>query len=326
MSIYPYNKNCEHCEKEFVIKHASVRDQRFCSIQCVAISKTKYEKLKNCLTCNRTILSTHAKKFCSQSCSAIYTNKNMHTSSRQKQSITLKSKTPEIERLNFEKYRRVCRFILDENILKCIDGYELYKNLGIYHHKNNKNGIQLDHMLSVKEGFNRQLSTDIVNHPANAKFVTQAYNSSKSAKSDITVDKLRSKIKNWNNLRGMESIDYLFDIKINTSQSNKKRKNSSTTGPFCEVKFSSITGNVYNTKLKPAKGWDNPYMVSAKLLAKVFNFELGYPKTSLKNILNSIELLKYHVHIEQMNASQIKRMYNIQYTNFDVFLKNIGVI
>jgi hypothetical protein len=92
-----------------------------------------------------------------------------------------------------------------------------------------------------------------------------------------------------------------------------------------KIKYSPITGNIYHPKLKPATGWDNPTKLPiAKKLANIFNFQLGNQQTQI-NINNSIKELDRLYTNEKMSAKEIKNYLKIQYSDFGMFLKIIGI-
>ena len=83
MSKYPFNKTCEQCSQQFVVKYASSRHQLFCSVSCTNIAKRKHTKLDNCLQCTQPLLKTQY-KFCDNSCAAKYNNSRRQISEESK--------------------------------------------------------------------------------------------------------------------------------------------------------------------------------------------------------------------------------------------------
>lgn len=59
------------------------------------------------------------------------------------------------------------------------------------------NGVSRDHMYSVSEGFNNNISPSIISHPSNCKLMTHTQNNKKNAKCTITIDELLERIKLW---------------------------------------------------------------------------------------------------------------------------------
>lgn len=80
--------------------------------------------------------------------------------------------------------------------LSLIDKYGWYaaKNKG-----DNPNGITRDHMISVKRGWDSNISPDIIAHPANCKLMRHLDNIKKNVKSSIEINELITRIDNWLN-------------------------------------------------------------------------------------------------------------------------------
>jgi hypothetical protein len=53
-------------------------------------------------------------------------------------------------------------------------------------------GMEIDHIYSVIDGFNNNVSLDILNHPANLRLITKSENKKKGNKSYITLEELYS--------------------------------------------------------------------------------------------------------------------------------------
>lgn len=94
---------------------------------------------------------------------------------------------------------------------------------------------------------------------------------------------------------------------------------------FCKISYSSITGAVYHPKLKSPKGWHNPSRISpAKLLASMFDFELGQPD-SIRNIELAIKNLEMMIRDLHMTPAMIKEQFNVTYSNFSMFIQQLGI-
>ena len=332
-----------NCGKEFPHTQSA---NKYCSPKCSSVGcsilylergkiqrKNKEENYLNnpklCLNCN-TIISFHKKenKFCSQSCSASYTNKLWTLEMRQKQAETLiKTVGKSYDNIRFyEDYRRFCSFRIKKEDYYKIKNYDLYLKYGIYNtRKKDKIGCHLDHIYSVNDGFNNNINPKIISHIENCQFLLSNVNSSKGSRSDISLEKLLENISKSENL--LIDVDIYIEIdKIKFYRRRKLKSNKiKPDGPYCKINWSPITGIAYNTKLKPALGWNNPHKVSAKILAKMFNFELGIPYKSEKNILSSIQVLKDLVYNQKLKPIEIQKLYNVKYSCFNMFLKNIGI-
>ena len=115
---------------------------------------------------------------------------------------------PEILRLT--KYREDCKFDLKgcvENVL----GYPLLKERGMFHKTKNRGGVVRDHRLSVKEGYSKGISPEIMRHPANCRFVLATENARKTFLSELSIQELLEDIHKWNkeNASVVELVDAL---------------------------------------------------------------------------------------------------------------------
>ena len=102
---------------------------------------------------------------------------------------------PELLRLT--KYREDCKFDLKgcvENVL----GYPLLKERGMFHKTENRDGVVRDHRLSVKEGYSKGISPEIMRHPANCRFVLATENARKTFLSELSIQELLEDIHKWN--------------------------------------------------------------------------------------------------------------------------------
>ena len=55
----------------------------------------------------------------------------------------------------------------------------------------------MDHMYSVDEAYRNNIDPKIVSHPANCRIMIHNENNSKDSKSSITIEKLKERIKLW---------------------------------------------------------------------------------------------------------------------------------
>jgi hypothetical protein len=320
------------CGKDFIPK-----DKRFtsyCCDQCVKTHKSiktrklYYENPIICPTCNTIIKYEDREtkqKYCSMTCAAKKSNENRTKESRMKQRETLLKTNGLTDdyRVNYESYRILCRFVFMKDIYHLIDGYELYLKYGFWDTKTpDIQGATLDHIFSVKNGFDNFIHPSIIGHPANCQFLMNVDNSRKQAESHITLDELKNRIIQWNEKYNDNFDINLFNIKIDPVMLPKPDNNKYDYTP---IKYSSITGKIYNTKLKPATGWDNPNMVSARVLAKMFNFELGNPYETENNIISAINELSRLYHKENLTPKKIQEMFGVEYKGFNMFLINIGI-
>jgi len=100
-----------------------------------------------------------------------------------------------------KRYRQLCEFNFSLNEYPNEFDFTLIEKHGWYSAKNrgnNSNGINRDHMYSVKDGFINRINPKILSHPANCKLMTHIDNITKKDKSSITLNELLERIKKWN--------------------------------------------------------------------------------------------------------------------------------
>lgn len=102
---------------------------------------------------------------------------------------------------DFRVYKEKCSFLF--NIYDYPDRFdiELIEKYGWYSPKNSKNanlnGVSRDHILSISDGYKKNIDPSIISHPANCMIMRHYENQKKWAKSNITYDELIEKIKRW---------------------------------------------------------------------------------------------------------------------------------
>ena len=111
---------------------------------------------------------------------------------------------PEVRRKRsaFTNYRADCAFKFnlsdypDEFNFSLIEQHGWYKasNRG-----NNLTGISRDHIVSVRHGFDNNIDSSLISHPANCQLLQQGINASKGKKCGLTFEELLVSISDWNN-------------------------------------------------------------------------------------------------------------------------------
>ena len=107
----------------------------------------------------------------------------------------------------YKAYRPSCEFKFDINLYKSEFEMGLIESYGWYspsNKGNNLNGVSRDHLYSVRDGFVNKIDCGIIKHPANCKLMIHSDNSSKYYNSNITLEELLIRIKNWNEKYGKE--------------------------------------------------------------------------------------------------------------------------
>jgi len=111
-----------------------------------------------------------------------------------------RGKYKESQQEGFKRYRQLCEFKFSLKDYPNKFDFHLIEKYGWYKAKNrgdNPNGVNRDHMYSIKEGFVNNVDPLIISHPANCQLITHKNNIEKRSKSSITLDELYKRIKEW---------------------------------------------------------------------------------------------------------------------------------
>lgn len=143
--------------------------------------RTKHPEFstRECEYCDRFIPWKGGKRFCSKECYL---------------------KFHEMSRTSFQNYKSKCSFSFnvynfpEEFDLSLIDEFGWYSasNKG-----GNLDGVSRDHKISVKFGFEHQIDTNIISHPANCELMRHSRNQKKKTGSSISVKELIKLIEIW---------------------------------------------------------------------------------------------------------------------------------
>ena len=101
----------------------------------------------------------------------------------------------------FERYKRECRFNFNIKDYPNEFDFNLLATHGMYkpkNHGNNLGGVSRDHIMSVRWGFDNNVSSKMISHPANCCLMLQSENSRKHCKKTISVQELNNRILTWN--------------------------------------------------------------------------------------------------------------------------------
>jgi len=202
-----YIIKCHNCSKEFklYLTHSNFLKNKYrktCSSQCAHHRKVSNEQkertskklrknnIRVCENCGKKDINFDfiRKRYCNKYCQ----NEVVLKKKQKEREICLLNKSIK------EKYYFNCKFKF--NVYKYPDEFdlELPTNYGWYHHKNNKNGIDRDHMISVNYGFTNNIDPYIISHPANCKLIHHKYNQIKGTKCSLSIEELKIRIENWN--------------------------------------------------------------------------------------------------------------------------------
>lgn len=97
-----------------------------------------------------------------------------------------------------QKYRQECQFKFDVYRYPNIPGFQLLSNNDWYS-KNNRTGLQRDHMLSISYGWKNKIDPSIISHPANCEILLADDNIKKGPTCSISLEELNQRILSWDN-------------------------------------------------------------------------------------------------------------------------------
>jgi hypothetical protein len=150
------------------------------------------EVVKTCI-CGKEFETTNkqTRKYCSASCATKYCPTHVE-----------KRKQAREKRPALINYRKDCAFKFNladypvEFDFKLIEQYGWYsaKNRG-----NNLTGVSRDHLVSVRYGFDNNIPSEHLAHPANCALLRHGENVSKGIKNSITYEQLLKRIAEWDN-------------------------------------------------------------------------------------------------------------------------------
>lgn len=176
----PFNKRRnKYCDSSCSASHTNIG-----RVMTEESNKKRRDKLIkniliNCKNCNKEFLKKRRRLFCSNICRTEYDRKDMD---------------------EYQLYKSECQFKFSLNDFPDEFDFSMVEKYGWYKAKNrgdNLNGVSRDHKLSIREGFDLGVDPKIISHPANCQLMSHNDNVSKNKKSDITEEKLKSLIKEW---------------------------------------------------------------------------------------------------------------------------------
>jgi hypothetical protein len=236
---YENPKKCKTCDK--IIK-CEKKENDFCDNSCSAsfnnkgrkhkeesknkLRKTALEKdlyLNFFKNKNYSIVNNNIKKYHTEQRKKYYENPNIckncdeiikYENKKNKQYCSRNCRHEHERRVLTEKqkYKLDCKFKFNLNDYKSEFDFMLIEKYGWYKAKNrgdNLKGVSRDHMFSITEGFENNVDSKIIAHPANCKLMRHEENSKKNTKSSITLEDLKNRIRVWENKYGFY---YEYDI------------------------------------------------------------------------------------------------------------------
>lgn len=192
-------KKCKYCD-EIIIYEKRTND--YCGHSCVASSTNSsriydwgdkikegidrylningIERYVECNNCGDTIKKSKRRKYCSDKCMVEYRRKDMD---------------------KYKKYKLDTNFKFSLNDYPDEFDFSLIEKHGWYsptNKKNNLDGVSRDHIISVKDGFEKGIDPFLLSHPANCQLMIHNENVSKYTNSHMSENELLEKIEKWN--------------------------------------------------------------------------------------------------------------------------------
>ena len=209
-NINNYLENPKFCvECNNMIDYTKKRN-KFCSSRCAALYNNKRKDIsswqwteerkennKKRIDKYKKLTSATRISFC-KNCNMCYEGKNLYCSSIcRKTFITDRANK---EKKDLELYRYYSKFKFNLDSFRDKFDFSLIEKYGWYKAKNrgnNLNGVTRDHIISVRYGFDNNIPTWIISHPANCELMRFSDNSSKHSNCNLTLDELLIKIEKW---------------------------------------------------------------------------------------------------------------------------------
>lgn len=195
-----YKHTCsDKCAKQLTTKNTDIKKKKENISKAFSLKSTLYPIKKICEYCGKEFLTNKSyQKCCSVSCS----RRNRY-------------KTTDVKKA----YKKLCAFNFTLNMYPEEFDFNLIEQYGWYkakNHGNNPNGVSRDHIYSIEEGYKNLIDPYIISHPANCMLIQQRKNASKHIKSNISIERLIEKIKQWNEKYGVyeNKIDYIRILKL----------------------------------------------------------------------------------------------------------------
>jgi hypothetical protein len=191
-----YNKNPKKCKNCSISLLFDKRMNMYCSHSCSAKSTNCIPRRRGPIAKNKPKYSTIKFMFCEFS-KQWYSNRNPDGSFCR---ISPYIKTAKEQYYSAARFRFNVYNYPDEFDLKLIDTVGWYTCPGKKRKNDTKNiyGVSRDHIISVSYGFKYGIDPKIISHPANCRIMLHSDNKKKSDSSDLTVDQLLVRIKQWN--------------------------------------------------------------------------------------------------------------------------------
>lgn len=183
--IIPYKKRVNnYCDSSCQARQTNL-GRKLSNLTKIKIRKKYYERNSNlnsninCKFCGEKIPKNIRKLYCSDYCRINFLRKNSSA---------------------YNQYKADAKFNFNLADYPNEFDFKLIEQYGWYKAKNNGNnlgGVSRDHILSINEGFKKNIDPKIISHPANCQLMRHCDNISKNKKSNITIEDLLKKIQDW---------------------------------------------------------------------------------------------------------------------------------
>lgn len=191
-----YDRSPSVCQNPICIKILPFekRKNKYCSNSCAAIVNNKMDR-KRGLTPKTKYPFTYVSFLTCDITGKTYLSRNRDGSKRRR--------SPYISKSLIEEYYDACRFKFNvyhfpnEFDLSLIEKHGWYSTPGSRNGIRNLDGISRDHIISKRYGYENKIDAKIISHPANCRLISHRENKAKGINSDMTLEELMVKIKNW---------------------------------------------------------------------------------------------------------------------------------
>lgn len=189
-----YKVTCSNCNKDLIVTERETKfpskEKYFCSRSCVNTRKHSTETIEKI---KKSINHIKKKYYC------IICGDNLNK--KRKYCNDCLKKQRQKGMTEFRRYQRTCSFDFNIGNFPNEFDFDLIRKYGWYsasNRGNNIEGVSRDHCVSIRYGFDNNISPEIIKHPANCKLLIHRENSSKHIKCSMNLEELYDKIKNWN--------------------------------------------------------------------------------------------------------------------------------
>jgi len=177
------------------------KEKYFCSIKCSNSHPRSDEQKQKVRETMLAINSCNVYFKTCPSCKMIFTTQRKHQKCCSRTcGAKSRIKRNRCDGVTLKQYRYDCSFKFSLNDFPDEFDFTLIETHGWYsapNRGNNFGGVSRDHMVSVRYGYDNNIDSDIISHPANCQLLLQSENASKCNKNAIPVEYLMKRINDW---------------------------------------------------------------------------------------------------------------------------------